>query len=490
MEKMKFSRRHFLGVSAGAVAGTVLAACAPKEIVKTVEVEKEVTKEVEKVVEVTSAPQAVNSDLVPAPVYKFDGGPSWQAPDLTGKSMTLWGLQYDPHVERYKELAKLFTQHTGATVDLQPQEWPIDEKIMAAMAAGTPPDVVCWMGVQSVPLIKQKALVDLGDLVFKPIGLDVEKWFRPGAIGAYNQDGKYWGVPVEDNGDGYSVSARIDLIRDLDESAQTIWKNAQDKTWFSSYEEMWSLAEALQTKSGKDNLMGMSSQGWNQHSLLSIMRSLGTFWWDQENEKFNMDSDACVQALDLLVTTPFQRGIEAVAGDNLVNTFVAGKTGLARGNFSAAGEAQKVGFSAENVVAPSPVEGKDPLFVGEGGWGFEMPVGAANQAVGIEFLKFVSTFEAQHTFSQIYGGGMPSCNAVAESDIYQGDDPFRRGLRRCVKALENCVFFGYGYGSQSDVGTVIDEAFTSLREGKLTSKEAAKQMQAGMETQLKNFKAE
>ncbi|HUW13182.1 MAG TPA: substrate-binding domain-containing protein, partial [Anaerolineae bacterium] len=49
MEKRSFSRRDFLRISAGAAAGSVLAACA--QAPQVVEVEKEVTREVEKVVE-------------------------------------------------------------------------------------------------------------------------------------------------------------------------------------------------------------------------------------------------------------------------------------------------------------------------------------------------------------------------------------------------------------------------------------------------------
>ena len=429
---------------------------------------------------------------MPVPEFKFDGGPTWQAPDLTGKKMLLWGLQYDPHIERYRILAQTFSDHTGATVEVQPQGWPLDQKIMTALASAPAQTWYAGWACSPVPIIKQQGIVPVDDLVFKPLGLDVKKWFRPGASGAYFQDGKYWGVPVEDNGDGFSVTGRLDLVAAADDASKSIWANAEKNTWFDSYEEMWDLAKALQKKDDKGNfeVMGLTSQGWNMHSITSIMRSLGTLWWDPDRLQFNMNSDAAVQALDLLVTKPFGLGIEAPTGDQLVNTFVAGKAVLARGNFSAAGEAIKLNLQASNVIAPSPVAGKDPLFMGEGGWGFEMPAKVPNQEVGIEFMKFMCTYEAQHIFSQIYGGGMPSCNAVADSDIYQGDDDFKAGQRRCVKALANCVFFGWGYGSQGDVGTAFDESIGALREGKMTSKEAAKAIQDRCIEQLDQFKSQ
>ena len=53
---------------------------------------------------------------------------------------------------------------------------------------------------------------------------------------------------------------------------------------------------------------------------------------------------------------------------------------------AAAGEGTKAGFKATNVGQPSIVAGQDPKFIGEGGWGFEIPVGAKNESAAIEFL--------------------------------------------------------------------------------------------------------
>ncbi len=242
---------------------------------------------------------------------------------------------------------------------------------------------------------------------------------------------------------------------------------------------MFTLAEALQQKNadGSVKVWGLNSTGWEHHSLLSIQRSLGVFWWDNEKKQFNLDNDEMAQAFDLLCAKPIAMGIEGILGMSQIDAFVAGTVALARGNFSSAGEGWKVGIQGENVIAPSPVKGKPPLFVGEGGWGFEIPKGAKNEAAAVEFMKFVCTYEAQYIFSQIYGGGMPANNSVAQSDIYAGDHPVKVGLRRCVKALENCVYWGneMGVGGQAD--TPFGEISASVREKKLTPKEAAKQLQ-------------
>lgn len=120
----RISRRDFLrsagrlGISAS--AASVLAACgapaapaAPVEVTRIVEVKGETV--VSEVV-VTAAP--------PAAVANTNG--------------VLWGLKYDPHVETYKRLADMFLQKSGITLAVEPQAWPLETKLFAAMAAGTP----------------------------------------------------------------------------------------------------------------------------------------------------------------------------------------------------------------------------------------------------------------------------------------------------------------------------------------------------------------
>lgn len=237
-------------------------------------------------------------------------------------------------------------------------------------------------------------------------------------------------------------------------------------------------------------LWGLNSQGWNMHSLVSIMRSLGTLWWDVDKQKFNMDSEAAVEAIRLLVEIPFKEGIEGLLGMAQIDAFVAGQVALARGNATTAGEAWKVNVAGENVIAPPPVKGQTPLFMGEGGWGFEMPKGAKNQEAAAEFLRFMCTYEAQYIFSQIYGGSPPATWGLVGCDIYEGDHPVKRGLRRCLKALENCIFFGWGYGASGTIMKVINEALSSVREGKMTAQEAAKQMQQGCTDHLQQWQNE
>jgi ABC-type glycerol-3-phosphate transport system substrate-binding protein len=410
------------------------------------------------------------------------GGPQWTAPDLGGVTMTLWGLNYAPHVERYKLLIKRFEEATGAKVTLQPQD-DVGKQMLTSLSGGNPPDAVCLMGKMSDQLVNQGGLLDLTDAVYGDLKIDMEKWWMPDAIGAYTWGDKQFGVPLEGNAHA-GVGSRLDLIDAAGSEAADLFPGShKEEDWpakgvhFESFDQMFELAKLLQKKSGdKVQVWGQNRQGWEVQQLASVMWQQDTLWWDEQSGQFNLDNDATITALEWMVTKPYKLGIESrLAAGNSVNAYVAGQTALAIGNDSAAGEGTKAGFKGTNVVHPSVVPGEEPRFIGEGGWGIEVPLKAKNQAAGIEFARFITTYDAQFTFSQIYGGMSPACRALVGTEIYQGDSPLKQGQRRLLVAGANTQYQGNGFDPQ--IETMLNTTIGSLREGKITSREAAAQMQ-------------
>ena len=110
-----------------------------------------------------------------------------------------------------------------------------------------------------------------------------------------------------------------------------------------------------------------------------------------------------------------------------------------------------------------------------------MPKQAENQELGIEFLRFMCTYEGQYLFAGIYGGTMPASVEVMQSDIYQGDNPVKRSVRRNVMMLANSVYYGWGFGLPSEMERITSTAITQVRTGELTIAESCDQMQVEMQ---------
>jgi ABC-type glycerol-3-phosphate transport system substrate-binding protein len=446
VNQQNLSRRSFLRLTGVVMAGGALAACAPAG---------------------TQAPGA-------APAAE------------TSKEFIFWGLQYDPHVDRYNALATAFEEKTGNKAIIQPQAWPLETKLLAAITAGTQPDVVCVMGVVSIPLFMQKAVIEMNDVVYDAAGVNPEEFFYPEAIQAYTWNGRYMGIPLESNQVGQSVGTRYDYLDEVGDEAKALWPGLNGKDGFDSYEQMWALAELLQKKEGDTvTRWGLSAQGWDLGQYLTTMRSLGKFFWDSELQKFNFDSEEAVTAMQLYIETPVKMGIETQLDDHHMNSLFAGAVGVAMGNTAMAPEGAKLGLTVESVNRPPAIEGQEPLYVGEGGWGFEIPSSAKNMEIAIEFCKWMATREGQVIYAQIYGGVVPSTPTVLDDAIYQGDDLVKISRRRAIASLPNTVYYGNEWGLNR---TGSDAPLTKCRQGVLSAEDACAELQELMTVNYEQWK--
>ena len=460
------SRRSFLKYAAGALSVGALAACMP------------------------SAPAA--------PPAAQSGGAaqsSEQKPGTAGKSGVFWGLQYDPHVETYKRLAKMFKEKGGADLQVEPQAWPLETKLIAALAAGTQPDVICIMGKVMIPLHIQKAMMPLKESVYDHNGVNPEKDFIGDAIGAYTWQGDMYGVPTEVNGVGNVVNVPVDDVKKLGLDKQ--YPPTNGEAWFESYEAMFELAKALQvTKDGKVTRWGLSSKGWDNQSYLGIVRSLlakdNTDWWDINAKKFNIDSEAGVKAMELFAETPVKMGIETELDQTQIDAALAGKVALARGNGTPAVQGRDLGYNFFLTGAPKP-NGKDlPLLVGEAGWGFAAPKNSKNPDISLAFLQMMATEDGQRGYSAIYGGIVPAWKGlVGHFDYFKDSSPDSPNVKAAQLATDHLLaqtrYYGEGFGYPSEVDKIGGEICSMVRLGKLTAAEAAKQYQERCEAQYKQY---
>jgi ABC-type glycerol-3-phosphate transport system substrate-binding protein len=295
------------------------------------------------------------------------------------------------------------------------------------------------------------------------------------------------GIPLESNQVGQSVATRYDYLEEVGDDAKALWPALNGRDGFDSYEEMWALAELLQKREGDTvTRWGLSSQGWDMGQYLSTMRSLGKFFWDSEQQKFLFDSEEAVTAMRLCVETPVKMGIETQLDDHHMNSLFAGAVAVAMGNTSMAPEGAKLGLEVESVNRPPAIQGEETLYVGEGGWGFEIPSSAKNMDVAVEFCKWMATREGQVIYAQIYGGCVPATASVLDDAIYQGDGMVTLSKRRAIDSLPNTVYYGNEWGLNR---TGADVPFTECRQGVISAEEACAALQTIMTANFEQWKA-
>jgi len=169
-----------------------------------------------------------------------------------------------------------------------------------------------------------------------------------------------------------------------------------------------------------------------------------------------------------------------------MDALFASKVGVAVGNTSMPSEGAKLGLKVETVNRPPAIEGKKPLYVGEGGWGFEIPASAKQMDIAIEFCKWMATREGQVIYAQIYGGVVPSTPSVLDDAIYKGDDMVTKSKLRAISSLPDTVYYGNDWGLDR---TGTDDPFTKCRQGALSAADAAAALQKIMTANYEQWKA-
>jgi len=486
-------RREFLLSAAGTLGAGILAACAPRAVTEEVVVEKIVESTVEVEVPVKETVEVMVERLVEVEVVRVAGEPVWTPPDLSGREYLIWGLQYDPHVETYNRLAEKFEEYTGAKATVEPLGWPIENHVITGMAAGLVADVVCIVGKQILPLVTQDAILAVDELVYDSVGCDVDSWFGAVGLQGFQDSGKTWGVPTEGSCTSGFVNGPLDLIEEL--GLESMWPPLNGKDGFRDFPEMWALAEALQ-EVGEDGIVtrwGLSTEGWYEAHLFGIMRTLGRDWWDPESRTFHLDSDEALEAMWLQVTEPiFGLGIETHLGEACTRSQFAGKVAIACGNATQPGTAltEAEGMRVDTAVYPSAIPGREALFVGEGGWGFVVPTQAKNTDVGIEFLKYMATYEGQKEYARIYGGMLSACGAVLEDEeLFPYGSLVGDAMRRAAVSMSRTVYYGSGYGNPSEMCSIVSAEVERVRIGEATVEEALEDAQGQLEEMLARWDA-
>jgi multiple sugar transport system substrate-binding protein len=221
MNGKKFSRRDFMRAASLAAAGTVAAACAPKEVfvtkevVVTQQVQVEVTKEVEKQVQVTVVAPA-KKEAVHLNFFNRGGEYVFQTMDL--------------------QIAEFKKTHPDWTFELNSVAgYSHQEALLMMLAAGTGPD--CWFdSVRTTGLLSRKGVVEPLDDYLKGWPAFKMENFTKNTFSCQIYDGKIWGIPWD------SGALLIMYNKDLFDKAKVPYPDTKKVlTW----DEMITLAKQL-----------------------------------------------------------------------------------------------------------------------------------------------------------------------------------------------------------------------------------------------------
>lgn len=275
------------------------------------------------------------------------------------------------------------------------------DKLMAAIAAGNPPDVALLDNFQVAGWAAQSALMPLDELM-EGVGLtldDVYDWALQGS----QYKGTTYSIPY--NGDARVLFYNKDMFEaaGLDPEAPP-----------TTIEELTAAAEKLTIRDGANYKQAgfvpwqfagkpVYCWGWN----------FGGEFYDAENNVLTVADPKNIEALQWEVDFADQMGgIDFVnfasgLGTGAEDPFVTGQLAMAvRGNFDIANMAvYNPDLNYGVTPIPSKEAGKSANMIG--GWGWTIPKGAKNPEASIDFLKYLISEDAQKQMSEMSSSFSP-----------------------------------------------------------------------------------
>lgn len=477
MAKEKLNRRDFLRWAAVAGAGATIAACAtptPQVVKETVVVEKPVekvvTKEVEKVVKETVV---VEKEKPVTQVVK-----ETVAVAKKRTKVAFWHIYGSgPSRDVFDKIVAEFNT-TNSDYIVEPaftDFWTYEQKVLAAVAAGEPPEVTMADQTRAGQRAEAKQIISLDEYIQRDKFDMSVFWEYP--IKDVTYKGKIWGIP-------YAPDTRL-LFYNKDQFKEIgLDPNTPPKKW----DDLWEYALKLDKKDAKGNLVRVGfNPMWGNVFVFPFLYNNGAILVDESGKPRFTDPEVIETA------KWYKKWVDHYGKDNL-NDFAAGFGTGAQDPFISGQVSMIIQTNSYigNLQAYAPKEmswgislipyNKEPASWGAG-FDLEIPFSAKNPGGAWEFIKFLTSKEIQLMFAQASGSVPAQMEAARDPSLAKvpGWDMVLESMkvtksRRFV--LEAPTWY-----------VPLVTGFQEVWDGVKTPEQAMTDAQAAVEKEIANYKA-
>lgn len=337
-----------------------------------------------------------------------------------GTTVTFWHGSTDVEQEALEEIVKAFNeQQSDVTVEavyIAQQGEGQNEKLLAAIAGGNPPDVAYFDRFEVGSWAAQGSLTDLTEYADQD-NIEDNDYYEY-AINEAKYEGKLYGLPMD-------TDARL-LFYNKDHFKEAGLDPENPPKKIAELEEV---AEKLTIKKGnrfeRIGFIPWYGQGW----MYTWGWVFGGEFYDEDTGQVTADDPKIVESLQWMTDYAQEYGIENLtaftdsAGSGAESPFLTGQISMVVTVPSMVGSIKKYKPDLNYGVAPIPTPTGDDFTTWAGGWSFVIPKGAQNEEAAWEFMKFAAGPEGQKIYSE-KTGNLASIKAI--NDELHTDDPIMK----------------------------------------------------------------
>ncbi len=343
-----------------------------------------------------------------------DGGSSDEG------TITFWHGTTDVEKEALEEIVKKFNEKNPETkvkpVYIAQQGEGQNEKLLAAIAGGHPPDVAYFDRFEIGSWAEQGSLTEITEQA-KKAGIDNESYYDY-AIAEATYKGKLYGLPMDS--DSRLLFYNKDHFKEAGLDPEKPPK---------SIAELEKAAKKLTVKKGNRfeqiGFVPWYGQGW----LYTWGWAFGGDFYDEKSGKVIAHDPKVVESLQWMADYAKKYGIEDVtaftdsAGSAAESPFLTGQLSMMVNVPTQIGGIQKYKPDLNYGVAPIPTPTGDNFTTWAGGFSFVIPKGSKHEKEAWEFMKFAAGPEGQEIYSKMTGN-FASIQSINE-ELYK-DDPIKK----------------------------------------------------------------
>ena len=339
-----------------------------------------------------------------------------------GTTVTFWHGSTDVEQEALEEIVRAFNeQQSDVTVEavyIAQQGEGQNEKLLAAIAGGNPPDVAYFDRFEVGSWAAQGSLTDLTEYADQD-NIEDNDYYEY-AINEAKYEGKLYGLPMD-------TDARL-LFYNKDHFKEAGLDPENPPKKIAELEEV---AEKLTIKKGnrfeRIGFIPWYGQGW----MYTWGWVFGGEFYDEDTGQVTADDPKIVESLQWMTDYAQEYGIENLtaftdsAGSGAESPFLTGQISMVVTVPSMVGSIKKYKPDLNYGVAPIPTPTGDNFTTWAGGWSFVIPKGAQNEEAAWEFMKFAAGPVGQKIYSE-KTGNLASIKAI--NDELHTDDPIMKAF--------------------------------------------------------------
>lgn len=352
---------------------------------------------------------------------------------VSGK-IVWWSHNNPAFVAQNKALVQAFEKQYP-NIQVVYQDFPYDvfiKKLITAYASHTQPDVAQMFGTWVTAYAKAGQLDPVPSWVMPPA--TITKTFWPAALGAYQWQGQYYGLPHE-----YNLENGGLLINTQQ------WKQAGLREYPRTWAELTADAKKLTRYDSHGNVTraGLSTMDFNDDAVFmpfSMLLQQGGAYFAKDGVHVNLTSPAMIKAVTAYTDWYLKDKVATYSLDHNGIAFEQGRAAMA---FDGPWVIPLIKASYPKlpfvyVQIPSYTS-TPPYFAAESGWGEVVARASTNKEAAWTFVRYLSTQQTNRSWN-IATGTVP-----ARRDLY--DDPKYLATLPGIKTSFHVLRYGRWIGN-------------------------------------------